>query len=52
MEVEELIIIKAGSVSGTIINAIVRSVTLALEIGRSLGSAIRRAKEKKKCTYS
>ena len=52
MEVEELITIKAGSVSGTIINAVVRSVTLALEIGRSLGSAIRRAKEKKKCKYS
>lgn len=52
MEVEELIMIKAGSVSGTIINAIVRSVTLALELGRSLGSAIRRTKEKKKCTYS
>ena len=38
--------------SGTIINALVRSVTLALELGRSLGSAIRRAKEKKKCKYS
>lgn len=52
MEVEELVMIKAGSVSGTIINAMVRSVKLALELGRSLGSAIRRAKEKKKCEYS
>ena len=49
MEPQELIMIKAGAISGTVINALVKCVTLALELGRSLGSAIRRSKDKKKC---
>ena len=52
MEINELKEIKGGAISGTIINAIVRSVTLALELGRSLGSALRRLKDKNKCKYS
>ena len=52
MEINELKKIKGGAISGTIINAIVRSVTLALELGRSLGSALRRLKDKNKCKYS
>ena len=50
MKKEELINIKAGgTISGTIINALVRGVTFALELGRSLGTAIRRAKNKTIC---
>lgn len=52
MSNEELIEIKAGASTTTIVNAIVRVVNFALELGRSLGSAIRRSKDKKKCAYS
>jgi hypothetical protein len=46
----ELIAIKGGTgFSGTVISAIVRAFTLALELGRSLGTAIRRSKTKKYC---
>ena len=42
---EELKEIKGGAVSvGTIINAVVKAISLALELGRGLGSAIRRKK--------
>lgn len=49
MEKNELLNIQAGAVSGTIINALVRGLTFALEIGRSLGTAIRRIKNKNLC---
>lgn len=49
MNKEELINIYAGAVSGTIINALVRGLTFALELGRSLGTAIRRTKNKNLC---
>ncbi len=45
----ELIAIKGGGLSGTVISAIVRAFTLALELGRSLGTAIRRSKTKNYC---
>ena len=49
MPKEELINVKGGSVSGTIINGIIRAFTTALELGRSLGSALRRSKDKAMC---
>ena len=38
----ELCEVKGGGISGTVINGIVRAIGFALEIGRSLGSALRR----------
>ena len=49
---EELKEIKGGAVSvGTIINAVVKAISLALELGRGLGSVIRRKKDGRKCSY-
>ncbi len=46
----ELIEIKGGAgISGNVISAIVRAFSLALELGRSLGTALRRNKTKNFC---
>ena len=45
MEIEkhELLMINGGgSISGTLINAFVRGINVLLDLGRSLGTAIRR----------
>ena len=43
MEKEELLnIIGGGVISSTIINSIVKGINAILELGRSLGSAVRR----------
>lgn len=39
---EELLMISAGGLSGTLLNAIVRGINAVLDLGRSLGTAIRR----------
>ena len=39
---EQLKQIEGGSISGTLINALVRGINSILDLGRSLGSAIRR----------
>ncbi len=51
MTCEELISIKAGSsiISTTVLNTLIRLVTTSFELGKSLGSSIRRAMEKNKC---
>ena len=50
MENDELLTIKGGTVlSASVVNALVRAVSLALELGRSLGSYIRRSKTKNYC---
>ena len=41
--------IDGGSLSGTLINAITSGMKVVLDIGRSLGSAIRRVKEDNMC---
>ena len=47
---EELLLINAGaSISGTLINSVVKAFNLVLEVGRALGSAIRRGLAKKTC---
>ena len=38
----ELFDIEGGSISGTLINSITRGIDTILDMGRSLGSAIRR----------
>ncbi len=46
----ELTYIKGGAkISGTIINAAVRLFNLALDLGRTIGSSIRRTEENKVC---
>ncbi|MDD6272278.1 MAG: hypothetical protein PUA90_02015 [bacterium] len=44
MQKSELIEIKggAGSISATALNAVIRAISLSLELGRIVGSAIRR----------
>ena len=50
MTKEELCFINGGvAVSSTLLNALIRMTTTSLELGRTLGSLIRRALEKKKC---
>lgn len=39
---EELLEIKGGTISATYINAIVKGIDVILELGRSLGTAIRK----------
>ena len=45
----ELREIDGGSLTGTIINALTSAAKAVLDLGRSLGSAIRRLSEDKKC---
>ena len=50
MSSDELKLVYAGAaVNGTLINAIVRAFTLALELGRALGSSIRSYVNKDAC---
>ena len=49
IEKEELLKIVGGSISGTLINAFVRGINALMDVGRSLGSAIRMYKEGTKC---
>ena len=46
---EELYEITGGGVSGTLINAVVKAVTLIIDLGRAVGSAIRSAQTGIKC---
>ena len=49
---KELINIKGGAVfSASVVNALVRMITSAYELGRTLGTIIRRSKDKKTCSY-
>lgn len=51
MKKEELVLIVGGSsITGTVLNAVIRAVNAALEVGRSLGTAIRRIKTRQICT--
>jgi hypothetical protein len=45
----ELKNIRGGAISGTLINAFVRGIEALLDLGRSLGNAIRRFKSKSIC---
>lgn len=49
---EELLQVTGGAtLSATMINAIVKGVDIVLDIGRSLGTAIRRLGDHKTCPY-
>lgn len=47
---EELKKIVGGAINGTLINAFVRGINSLLELGRSLGTAIRRVATGRICT--
>ncbi len=46
---EELLKISGGAVSATLINAIVKGIYILIELGKSLGSTIRRVTANKSC---
>ena len=48
---DELLRIYGGSVSATFINAFVKGISLLVELGKSLGSSIRRVSDNKICEY-
>lgn len=39
---EELLNINGGGISGTLLNSVIRGINALLDLGRSLGTAIRR----------
>jgi hypothetical protein len=45
----DLINIRGGSISGTLINSFARGINALLDLGRSLGNAIRRISSKSLC---
>ena len=47
---KQLKAINGGSISATLINAIVKGFELIIELGRSLGSSIRRVTSGKSCS--
>lgn len=49
INIDELKYINGGSLSGTLINSIVRGFTLIYDLGRSFGSAIIRLKNNASC---
>lgn len=46
---QELIKIQGGAISATLLNAVSRAVSTILELGRTVGSAIRRIYSKNYC---
>ena len=52
MSKQELKNIYGGTtISGTLINSLVKGIDVILDLGRSLGSAIRRIQDKNVCPY-
>lgn len=49
MNKEELISVSGGGISGTILNAISRLIDTVLDLGRAIGSSIRRMQTNNKC---
>jgi hypothetical protein len=48
---EELIIIEGGlNITGTMLNSIIKGISTILDLGRSLGTAIRRLSTNKICS--
>ncbi len=46
---QELLQISGGAISGSLINAFIRGISTILDLGRSLGTAIRRIQTKQFC---
>ena len=49
MSNEELMLVKGGGLTGTILNALSRAVTTIFELGQAFGSSLRRAISGKSC---
>lgn len=49
LEKQEMLEINGGGISGTLINSFVRGINSMLDLGRSLGSAIRRLMSNNLC---
>ena len=49
MTKKELSKVYGGAISGTILSGVIKAFTIALELGRSLGTALRRVKTKTVC---
>lgn len=49
LSVNDLINIRGGSISGSLVNAFARGIEALLDLGRSLGNAIRRIRSKAIC---
>lgn len=47
----ELLSVEGGSISGTLISSIARGINTVLDLGRSLGSAIRRIGNNNVCPF-
>lgn len=47
---EELLLIEGGKTSAALLNSILRGASLILELGRSLGTAVRRITSRKSCS--
>lgn len=47
---EQLMKVTGGSISATLLNALVRGANVFLDVGRSIGTAIRRFLSGKKCS--
>ena len=47
---KELILIEGGKTSAALINSVIRGASLILELGRSLGTVIRRITSRKSCS--
>ena len=48
---EELKSIYGGDISGSMLSSMVRGITILLELGRSLGSSLRRVLDGNMCSY-
>ena len=46
---QELLQISGGAISGSLINAFIRGISTILDLGRSLGTAIRRIQTRRFC---
>lgn len=46
----ELLLIEGGKISAALINSLLRGASLILDLGRSLGTTIRRITSKKTCS--
>ena len=52
LEKQELLRIVGGAISGTLLNSIIRGINVFLDLGRSVGTAIRRLRSNNICPLS
>ena len=49
---EELLVVRGGGIAATLINSVSRLISTILDLGQTVGSALRRATTKKYCSIS